>query len=280
MELSMALIAVEQVTYGYTHQPVLNGITLSFDRGEVVSLLGPNGSGKTTLLKLLLGIHRPQKGQVRLEGRDVAAMAPKQLARRMAYVPQAHRLSFGYRVEDVVMMGRLPHKPFFFRYNDADRQAALNALERLGIPHLKDRPYTEVSGGERQLILIARALTQGADIFVMDEPVNGLDYGNQIRMLSRIADLARGGYTFIKSTHFPDHALWISDRVVLLKAGEVIADGPTTQTINTANLDRLYNTPVEVLELNGRGICVPGALGRHGGCGAAPSPTLMQLRPR
>lgn len=232
----MYLIAVDDVTYSYFHEPVLRNVTFSIASGEIVSLLGPNGSGKTTLLKLLLGLYQPQSGQVLLDGRPVSAIAPRQLARWIAYVPQVHRLSFGYRVLDVVLMGRLPHKPFFFRYSRADEQIAIQALKRLSISHLKDRPYTEVSGGERQLILIARALAQGADIFIMDEPVNGLDYGNQIRLLARIADLADSGYTFIKTTHFPDHALWIADRVVMLKAGQVVADGQTVEVVNPGTL--------------------------------------------
>lgn len=196
-----------------------------------------------------------------LEGRLLPAVSPKQLARRIAYVPQVHRISFGYRVMDVALMGRMPHKPFFFRYSESDESIALKALDRLSIIHLKDRPYTEVSGGERQLVLIARALVQGADIFIMDEPVNGLDYGNQIRLLGCIADLARSGYTIIKTTHFPDHALWISDRVVMLKNGRVIADGRTGEIITSANLYRLYNTDVDVLKLSGGGcICVPEAV--------------------
>lgn len=257
----MNLITVNHVTYGYSHRPVLNDISLAFAPGEIVSLLGPNGSGKTTLLKVLLGLLVPQKGDVRLEGRPVATIASKQLARRIAYVPQVHRASFGYRVMDVVLMGRMPHKPFFFRYGKSDETIALQALERLCIGHLKDRPYTAVSGGERQLALIARALVQGADIFIMDEPVNGLDYGNQIRLLGRIADLAADGYTFIKTTHFPDHALWISDRVVMLKNGRVVADGNTSDVISRTNLYRLYNTQVDVLSLDGGyQICVPEAL--------------------
>ena len=121
-------------------------------------------------------------------------------------------------------------------------------------------------GGERQLVLIGRALAQGADIFVMDEPVNGLDYGNQIRLLARIAELSRSGFTFIKTTHFPDHALWVSDRVVMLKEGCVVADGPAAETINKANLYQLYNTHVDVVGLNGGGrICVPHALRRYSG---------------
>ncbi|MGD9160204.1 MAG: ABC transporter ATP-binding protein [Desulfobacteraceae bacterium] len=260
----MALITVDHVTYGYSHNPVLRDISLSIEQGKTTALLGPNGSGKTTLLKLILGLYRPQSGQVLLEGRPVLSISPKKLARRVAYVPQNHNPSFGYRVLDVVMMGRMPYKPFFFRYDNKDEQAALNALERLSISYLKDRPYTKISGGERQLVLIARALTQGADIFIMDEPANGLDYGNQIRLLARIAELTESGYTFIKTTHFPDHALWISDRVVMIKEGKIIRYGPTTKVINKASLYEAYNTQIEIMELNdGARICIPRALRQY-----------------
>jgi iron complex transport system ATP-binding protein len=257
----MSLITASHVTYGYARRPVLHDVSLAITPGEIVSLLGPNGSGKTTLLKLILGLYTPQEGEIRLDGRPVSSFAPKALARRMAYVPQVHRMAFGYRVLDVVLMGRMPHKSFFFSYSATDEEIALNALARLQIDHLKDRAYTRVSGGERQLILIARALAQGADIFVMDEPVNGLDYGNQLRLLAGIADLAVGGYTFIKTTHFPDHALWVSDRVIMLKAGRVVADGPTTAVINRTNLYDLYHIPVDVLSIKDGGrVCVPGTI--------------------
>ena len=257
----MSMITVDRVTFGYDGQPVLEDVRLAIAPGEIVALLGPNGSGKTTLLKILLGLYLPHRGDVFLDGRPVRERSARRLARRIAYVPQVHRAAFGYRVLDIVMMGRLPHKPFFFRYGRADERIAMEALNRLDIDHLHDRTYTELSGGERQLVLIARALTQGADIFVMDEPVNGLDYGNQIRLLHRIADLADSGYTFIKTTHFPDHALWVSDRVVMLKAGRVVADGPTAATITRTNLYKLYHIPVDVMALPQGGLmCVPEAL--------------------
>lgn len=256
------MIEMENLSFGYAKRSVLEGISASFGKGEIISILGPNGSGKTTLLKLLLGLHRPMAGRVLLDGLDISGIPPKQLARRIAYVPQDHRSAFAFRVMDMVLMGRAPHKPFFFRYSDDDKAAAMAAMERLSISGLRDRPYTEVSGGERQLTLIARAMTQGADIFIMDEPVNGLDYGNQLRLLGRIAELAGNGYTFIKTTHFPDHALWISDRVILLKAGRIIAAGPTEVVVNRENLFRMYGTNVNVLPVDGGRICVPEAMKR------------------
>ncbi len=256
----MSLIEMTNLSYGYTNKRVLDDVSLTIEAGEVVALLGPNGSGKTTLLKLLLGLLTPQRGKVRFDGCDIASLSARQLARRVAYVPQVHRMAFGYRVLDVVLMGRMPHKGMFFTYSKKDEQIALAALERLSISHLKEQPYTEISGGERQLTLIARALTQGAEIFVMDEPVNGLDYGNQIRLLSRIGELAEAGYTFIKTTHYPDHALWVAHRVVMLQQGRILADGPAGQVVNHDNLLQLYQARVDVCALRGGVVCVPEAL--------------------
>lgn len=261
----MPLLSVDKVSYAYDRKPVLHEVTLRVERGEIVSLLGPNGSGKTTLLKMLLGLLPPRGGRVLLDDQEACRLPARQLARHMAYVPQTHRTAFAYRVLDVVLMGRLPHKPFFFNYSRADRAAARSALEQLSIAHLADRPYTEISGGERQLTLIARALAQEAEVFVMDEPVSGLDYGNQIRLLRQINDLAAKGYTFIKTTHFPDHALWVSDRVVMLKDGRVIADENAASGINEGNLFQLYHTRVSVVEVMGGRICLPRTLCRDKG---------------
>ncbi|MGV8075605.1 MAG: ABC transporter ATP-binding protein [Syntrophobacteraceae bacterium] len=261
----MELMRAKGVSFSYSDSPVLKNISLTVERGRILSLLGPNGSGKSTLLKVLLGIYRPEKGSVLFEGKPVDMMAPKDLAKRIAYVPQTHRMAFAYKVLDVVLMGRTSRKPFFSRYSKEDMDIALHSLDRLSISHLRERSYTEVSGGERQLTLIARALTQGADMLIMDEPANGLDFGNQIRLLDRIADLARDGYTFIKSTHFPDHALWIADRVVMLQNGSVFADGRPCDVMDEDVICRLYNTEVSILDINGSlRTCIPRSLMRNG----------------
>lgn len=254
----MELIRMDNICFTYSRAPVLRDVSLSVRRGEVMSLLGPNGSGKTTLIKILLGIYRPASGSVLFEGQAISAMTPRSLARRVAYVPQFHRMVFAYRVLDVVLMGRSPHKSFFFRYSSEDRDMAASALERLSILHLRDKRYTEISGGERQLVLIARALAQGADTLVMDEPANNLDYGNQIRLLDEIRKLSQEGYTFIKSTHFPDHALWIADRVVMLQRGAIIADGRPDDIMNDTSICNLYKTEVAVIRIGGAlRTCIP-----------------------
>jgi iron complex transport system ATP-binding protein len=254
------LIEVDRVSYSYAAKAAVDEVSLSIAAGAVVALLGPNGSGKTTLLKLMLGLIQPDGGEVRLAGRALAAYGAKELARRLAYVPQVHRMAFGYRVLDVVLMGRVPHKGLLVNFNKADEELARAALRRLSIDHLEERCYTEISGGERQLVLIARALTQGADILIMDEPVNGLDYGNQIRLFDTIAELAEQGYTFIKTTHYPDHALWVADRVVMLQQGRIIADGSSADVINRENLFHLYRADVAVCTLLGKRVCVPETL--------------------
>jgi iron complex transport system ATP-binding protein len=257
MEL-MTLVTVDQVSFSYNGTTVLDDVSLSVGSGDILSVLGPNGSGKTTLLKLILGLYKPGKGRVSLEGRPVKSLLSKDLARSIAYVPQVHRIAFAFRMLDVVMMGRIPHKPFFFRYSKNDEHLAELSMERLGILHLKDRPYTAVSGGERQLCLIARALAQGARVFVMDEPVGGLDYGNQIRLLSIIRDLSKEGYTFIQSTHFPDHALWMAGRVMMLNKGRVVAEGKSEEAVTSEALSALYRVPMDVTRTTcGLAVCVP-----------------------
>ena len=262
--IEMNLIEARGITFSYDSKPVLRDINLTVHKGEVVSLLGPNGSGKSTLLKVILGLLRPSSGCIRLKGTEIARIDAKAVARQIAYVPQTHKGTFSYKVIDVVLMGRLPHKPFFFSYNRKDRDIAFEKLERLSISHLAERPYTELSGGERQLTLIARAMAQGADIFVLDEPATGLDYGNQLRLLEQIIKLAREGYTFIKSTHSPEHAFWLGDRSVMIKDGAIIGDGKTEAIIDQESLYRLYNAKVSVVKVNGSlRVCVPHAITNH-----------------
>jgi len=252
------IISIKNIDFAYGKEVVLKGINLSFNQGEVVSLLGPNGSGKTTLLKIILRFLQPKRGEIFFEGENIKRIPRNMLARRIAYVPQTHKEAFAYTVEDVVLMGRMPYHSFFSNYSRKDHDAVTEALERLGILHLIKRPYTEISGGERQLTLIARSLVQGADVFIMDEPVNGLDYGNQMRLLAGIRSLAKEGLTIIMTTHFPDHALMTADRVILFKDGTVLADGAPNTIINRETIFTLYSIQVDIIPVNGSGtVCMP-----------------------
>lgn len=254
----MDKITANSIVFRYTHRTILHDVSLRVGQGEILSLLGPNGSGKTSLLKILLGLLRPDSGSVAIDGRPIDSMTPKEMARTMAYVPQFHRIAFSYRVLDVVLMGRLAHTGLFGRTTTEDEGLALAALERMGIAHLADTTYSEISGGERQLALIARALTQEARTLILDEPLNGLDYGNQLSVLEQISSLAAEGYTFVKTTHFPDHALWMSSRVILLHQGKIIADGHPHEVMNSRVLSSLYLADIALVPIgNGQKTCLP-----------------------
>jgi iron complex transport system ATP-binding protein len=254
----MPNLLVEGVCFSYGSHLVLQDVSIATVSGKVTALLGPNGSGKSTLLKIMLGLYRPTRGAARLDGRDLWRIPRREISRQIAYVPQVHREGFAYTVGDVVLMGRMPHTAFLSGYDAADHRAACDAIEALGIGHLAECPYTQVSGGERQLTLIARALAQGARTLLMDEPTGGLDYGNQIRLLEQIGALARQGFTFLFSTHHPDHALAVADEVVLLRDGKIVDRGPPASSITSETLSQLYSADVRVLTV-GRSVsvCVP-----------------------
>jgi len=258
-----AVIEAREIEHGYGPGMVLDGVSLDFDEGQLVSLLGPNGCGKTTLLKILLGLIVPRQGSVLFRGRPIQRISRREYARHVAYVPQSHRSAFPYSVEDVVAMGRLPHDSLWLQSAARHEPWVDEALAKLEITHLRKRAYTQISGGERQLTLIARALAQGADTIIMDEPTSALDYGHQVRLLEQLHKLTKQGLTCIKSTHTPEHALWVSDRVVLLQDGKVIADGEPRAQITPESLHRLYRVHVDsVTGPDGRVAYVPKDLGR------------------
>ncbi|ODU50679.1 MAG: ABC transporter [Thiobacillus sp. SCN 63-374] len=231
----MNMLEAEGLAIGYRHRPVGEGIDLALDAGEVLCLLGPNGGGKTTLFRTLLGILPPLAGAVRVAGRALSDWSRQALAKQLAYVPQSHAGLFAFTVEEVVLMGRTARLPRFSTPSARDREMARACLARLGIGHLAERIYTEISGGERQLALIARALAQEAAVLILDEPTASLDFGNQLRVLKEIDALKRQGLAILMSTHQPEHALRAADRIALLKAGRIVGQGPRA----LATADRL-----------------------------------------
>lgn len=239
-------LQAHQLHYAWRGQLVLQGVNLALGPGEVVSLLGANGAGKSTLLRLLLGLLSPLYGMVTLGDRPLAQYGRRELAQQLAYVPQVHVTPFPYRVEDVVLMGRLPANGLLgnAQAGPADRERVAQVLERLGILALKDRAYTEISGGERQLTLIARALIQGARMLILDEPVNGLDYGHQMRLLEHLQRLAAEGYAILTTTHHPEHALLAATRVLVLEDGRITADGRPGEVVTPARIRHLYGVQV------------------------------------
>ncbi len=248
------------LSIGYSDRLVGQGLDVALQRGEVLALLGPNGSGKTTLLKTLLGLLAPIAGEVRIGKSPLGALSSHERARQIAYVPQTHHATFAFTVEAMVLMGRTAHGDLFFRPTAHDRAVAFRTMERFGIVHLAQRPYTMISGGERQLVLLARALAQEPQFVVLDEPTASLDFGNQGIVLREIRALADAGLGVLFTTHDPNHALRASDRVYLLREGRCLAEGMTGMTLNRAQLEALYKAPVEVIRdgLSGAVAFLPG----------------------
>ncbi len=197
---------------GYGEAAVLKGISLTVETGEVLCILGPNGTGKTTLFKSILGLLKLQAGSLKLDGKELSVLSRAQVARLIGYIPQAHQPPFPFKVMDVILMGRTAHLGLFASPGKRDREIAEEVIESLNIRHLQDKIYTQISGGEKQLVLIARALTQKPRILVMDEPTAALDFGNQLMVLSQIQKLAKRGLGIIMASHFPDHALLYSPK--------------------------------------------------------------------
>lgn len=234
------MLRVQDLSTGHARRIVSERIGFSVDRGEVVCLLGPNGSGKTTLFKTLAGSLRPRHGALFLDHRNLSSLSARDLARRIAYVPQSQQAPFPYQVVDAVALGRLPHLGFFQAPGPRDRQAALDSLEQVGAHHLADRPLTELSGGERQRILLARALAQGGELLLLDEPTAHLDFGQAHRTLSLVRVLADQGKAVLWSTHDPLQALRWADRAVLLHQGGVRSQGTPAQILDASAFREVF----------------------------------------
>lgn len=238
-------LEVCSVACGYKEKVVLKDLSFSVSSSEILCLLGPNGVGKTTLFKTILGFLKLKGGSIRADGEDLSSWSRKTYAQKIGYVPQMHTPPFPFTVFDVVAMGRTAHLSPFASPSKEDLKIAEASLDSLGITALKDRIYTEISGGERQMVLIARALTQQPQLLVMDEPTSNLDFGNQLRVLKQIKRLAEGGMGIVMTSHFPDHAFLCASRVALLsRTGFTL--GEPDKIITEESLREVYGVDVKI----------------------------------
>ena len=252
-------LALDGLAYGYPGRVVGEGVSFSLAQGEVLCLLGPNGGGKSTLLKTLLGLLPALGGKISVDGEDIHGWTPRRRARAFAYVPQSGAGQFGFTVAEMVLMGRAAHLGPFATPSAADRQIAEAALTALGIAALAPRDWLRLSGGERQLALIARALAQQAQVLILDEPTANLDFGNQVRVLAELKKLARQGLAVIFATHHPEQAFACADRVAILHAGKLMQLGSPEETITADSMRLAYGIAVDVVAVgDGRiRMCLP-----------------------
>jgi len=252
------VLKVESLDFGFPGRTIGRDVSFSLAAGEVMCVLGPNGGGKTTLFRTVLGLLASHGGKILLEGNPIETLSRTEIARLIGYVPQGHSGYFAYTVREFVLMGRTAHLGIFSSPSKKDHEVAGRALASLGMAHLAERPITEVSGGERQLALVARALAQEPRMLLLDEPTASLDFGNQVRVLERIAALARTGIAILFSSHDPDHAFLCAQRALLLAEGRALEIGAPHDVIRADTLQRLYGVSVQVLPLAGGGhTCLP-----------------------
>jgi len=225
----------------------LHGISLEIPPGDLIGILGPNGSGKTTLLRLLGGMLTPASGRVMIDGRDLARIPRREVAKRIAVVPQETRLSFEYSVLEVVLMGRYPHLSAFELESQQDLAIAREALAATGTLALEDRLFPTLSGGEKQRVIIASALAQSAGLMLLDEPTTALDPGYQIEIATLLRRLnAERGVTMAVATHDLNLAAGLCRRLILLRKGRVLAAGPTDQVLTRESVRALYDVEADV----------------------------------
>lgn len=256
-------IQLQDVSCGYSDKKnVLEHISFQVNTGEICCILGPNGVGKTTLFKTVLRLMKPTGGRILIDGEELNKLTPGQMAKSMAYVSQYHVPPFPYVVKDVVMLGRIGSVRYFGQPSKLDKEITEQAMEDMGIHHLRNEVYTDISGGERQLVMIARALAQEPQFLVLDEPTASLDYGNMVRVMQKIKSLREKGYGIIMTTHSPDQAFMCESKVALLQRNAPVKFGDAADIITRKNLYEAYKVDVRVVEFvtkNGERIrmCAP-----------------------
>ena len=255
---------IRSLSFSYGQRVILRDVTLSVRPGEICGLLGPNGSGKSTLFRCCMGFLHPEKGSVHVRGTNIAHMRPAQLARHVAYVPQEHRQPFPFLVRDMVLMGRSPHMEGWFRLTEKDRSIAAEAMARVGIGHLADSACNQLSGGQRQLVLIARAMAQKTPLILLDEPTSALDFSNQLAVWNALREVARQGVAILVCCHDPNHILWFCDRAAVMHQGVILTEGPARTALTAQVLRHVYGPDCVRISVDGMDMVRPKETdGRH-----------------
>lgn len=242
-------IQATHLACGYGGRVIIDDINMQIEKGEITCILGPNGVGKTTFFKTIQGFLKPLTGSIQLDGQEISCWNRKNLAKKIAYVPQTQSQPFPFKVLDVVVMGRNVHLNNFSSPSQKDYKKCEEVMEQLGISSLNEKIYSQLSGGERQLVLIARALVQEPEMLMMDEPASNLDYGNQVRVLQQIKKLAQQNIGIIMITHSPEHAFACADKVALFTRNGGVRFGETAEIVTEDALREAYGVTVKIPEI-------------------------------
>ena len=246
-------LCLQNIEFSYDEKNiVLNSLSLEITSGKITAILGPNGSGKTTLLNILLGYLKPKNGEVLLDGSSINSYSKRQLSQVISFVPQIEHIPLKFTSMEYILLGRTPYIGVFNMPQERDTIIAREVINLLGIGHLRDRLMAKLSGGEQQLILLARALAQEPKILLLDEPTTHLDLGNTAVILNALKDLSRNNVTVVFTTHDPQSAVFCADQFVLMKKGNVIQAGNSKEIITSKNLTKLYDVDIQVAEINGQ----------------------------
>lgn len=260
MTAPLPVVSLRGLSFGYkTDGPeALSGVSLDIPAGATTAILGPNGAGKTTLLHVILGLLPPRDGEVWIAGRRRTERTRRESSRLVAMVPQNEHIPFDFSVLDYVLMGRSPHIAMLGMPTGADQEIAMASIAALNLQHLSARPVPELSGGERQLVTLARALAQRAPLLLLDEPAAHLDLGNTMRLLGLIGTLADRGSTVVFTSHDPNAAAVVAHNVVLMRDGRVLDSGPRESVFTSERLTLTYGIPVKVVTVEGVQVVLPG----------------------
>lgn len=252
-------LSVHSLYFSYQAAPLLRDLDFSLDTGSFVCVLGKNGAGKSTLFQCILNLQKNYTGMISLDGQNVKALKEKELAKSIAYIPQLHKQSFPFSVFDTVLMGTAASLSPFSTPKEAQKEAAMEALHLMGMEKYASRSFSHLSGGEQQMVLIARALAQKAPILIMDEPCSNLDYGNQIRLLKKLKQLSALGYLVLLSTHNSEHAFLFADKVLVLHNGTAMTPGKPQEVLTASLLEEIYNIPIQLYTSSDvpQPVCIP-----------------------